>query len=95
MFYCLSYLLKLLDISKRHLCILYKHCPAAFNTGNDVATIAFCTPWSAKVKALQIISWAARLNFMEDRLKAYDNLLDLDVDEVANMEYMCQPDPPA
>ena len=70
-----------LQVSLAH--IHYKHCPAAFNTGNDVATIAFRTlenlltrrsPWSAEVKALQINSWAARLNFLEDLVKAYDDI---------------------
>ena len=68
-------------------------CPAAFDTGNDVATIAHRTlenlltrrsPWSAEVKALQINSWAARLNFIEDLMKAYDDLLDLDADEAVS-----------
>ena len=72
--------------------ILYKHCPAAFNTGNDVATIAFRTlenlltrrsPWSAEVKALQINSWASRLNFLEDLVKAYDDILDLEHEAVS------------
>ena len=77
-----------LQVSLAH--VFYKQCPAAFDTGNDVATIAHRTlenlltrrsPWSAEVKALQINSWAARLNFIEDLMKAYDDLLDLDADE--------------
>ena len=69
--------------------MLYLKAPAAFNVANGVATASHRaieglltrrSPWAADVKALQLHSWATRLTFLEDLLKAYDEHVNLKAD---------------
>ena len=69
--------------------MLYLKVPAAFGVANGVATASHRaieglltrkSPWALDVKALQLQSWATRLIFLEDLLKAYDEHVDFKAD---------------